>query len=484
MQGCGVVRAFLLVFSLLIGISTVQAQQRTPEYLNSERVYKSTPIETRLLLQVLLIASGDWSAVPNLEYNSRLHQAIASSQIKNRANGGTNDNWINNLVGSTKPIFSIADFQQVRHPTKDVTILVPRGLAPNQTYSKNGLKFQSKLMQLSFSYYDLDLETAYYKLLELSGNVEFKLLRKDFFVVISTDNGSRTYTRYHRHDGGMIGFDYTRSSGDWRSDVIQTLISGSLYINKAYGLILPLPNSESTNSNQNVARAPAAPIAPSAVASPPPLPTPPASTSSSGSGFFVSSNGHIVTNAHVVDGCQNITISKNGEPQVQARLGATDPQNDLAILIATAKPEKILNIRMSPAKLGEPIAAFGFPLSNVLSRNGNFTLGNVTALAGINDDSRELQVSAAVQPGNSGGPLLDYNGDLVGVVASKLNAMKTASRVGDIPQNVNFAIKATNLASFLDANRVAYSTNIGSTMQVVELAEHARLATVFISCQK
>ncbi|MGI8568125.1 MAG: S1 family peptidase, partial [Methylocella sp.] len=69
------------------------------------------------------------------------------------------------------------------------------------------------------------------------------------------------------------------------------------------------------------------------------------------------------------------------------------------------------------------VAAFGFPLAGLLATSGNFTLGNVTAVAGLGDDTRILQISAPVQPGSSGGPLLDYSGNVVGVVEGKLNAI-------------------------------------------------------------
>ena len=76
------------------------------------------------------------------------------------------------------------------------------------------------------------------------------------------------------------------------------------------------------------------------------------------------------------------------------------------------------------------VAVFGYPLSQVLASSGNFTLGNITALAGLRDDARHLQISAPVQAGNSGGPLLDASGNLVGTIISKLNAMKVVQATG------------------------------------------------------
>ncbi len=128
------------------------------------------------------------------------------------------------------------------------------------------------------------------------------------------------------------------------------------------------------------------------------------------------------------------------------------------------------------------MAAFGYPYADVLASSGNFTLGNVTALAGIGDDSRYLQMSTPVQAGNSGGPLLDQNGNLVGVVTAKLNALKFKQ---DVPQNVNFALKASIVANFLDTNRIDYA--LGSSADPLkheDLAERASSMSLFILCAR
>jgi serine protease Do len=149
-----------------------------------------------------------------------------------------------------------------------------------------------------------------------------------------------------------------------------------------------------------------------------------------------------------------------------------------------AHPRAFASLR-SGVHLGEGVAAFGFPLTGLLATSGNFTLGNVTAVAGLRDDTRFLQISAPVQPGNSGGPLLDYSGN-VGVVVGKLNAIAVFKVTDDLPQNVNFAIKANVVTNFLDANNVAYiSGSIGSTaLQPTEIAEHAKGLSVIVECNK
>jgi serine protease Do len=134
----------------------------------------------------------------------------------------------------------------------------------------------------------------------------------------------------------------------------------------------------------------------------------------------------------------------------------TDAANDLALLKGNLMPVQAAVLRVG-VKVGEEVAAFGFPLVGLLSTSDNFTRGNVSAITGLGDDTRYLQITAPIQPGNSGGPLLDQSGNVVGVVVSKLDVIKIAAAIDDVAQNVNFAIKTTVLMNFLDANGVSYT---------------------------
>ena len=162
---------------------------------------------------------------------------------------------------------------------------------------------------------------------------------------------------------------------------------------------------------------------------------------STGTGFYISSDT-IVTNFHVVNGCAELRLHKSGGDLGTAQVLATSRADDLAALRTAAPAKSFLRLRIgAPIKAAEPVLVFGYPLAEALSSAGNTTVGNVTALAGLGDDSRYIQISAAVQPGNSGGPAIDEAGRLMGVVVAKLNALAIARLTGDIPQNVNFAIK-------------------------------------------
>jgi S1-C subfamily serine protease len=160
-----------------------------------------------------------------------------------------------------------------------------------------------------------------------------------------------------------------------------------------------------------------------------------------------------------------------------------DTINDLALLKADTRPDEVAAFQLTP-RLGDPVEAFGYPLADLLSTSGNFSLGNISALSGLGDDSRYLQISVPVQPGNSGGPLLDQHGNVVGIVSAKLNAQVMFRKEGDIPENVNFALKASVATNFLQTNDVNFA--LGESTQVMEpsdLAQRAKAISVFVVCR-
>jgi len=208
-----------------------------------------------------------------------------------------------------------------------------------------------------------------------------------------------------------------------------------------------------------------------------------AQTIRTGTGFAVSTATHVVTNAHVATGCRTLRVLQ-GTANAPAMLVAWDDKTDLALLQTDLRTPRIAALRSTPAvRLGEPVISFGFPLAGSLSKEGNLTTGNVSALAGLRDDPTYLQMTAPVQPGNSGGPLLDSAAHVIGVVTAKLDAVAIAKRTGDIPQNVNFAIKTEVLRPLLRTNDVAFDEEVSDrALSTADIADLARGFTVQIEC--
>lgn len=206
---------------------------------------------------------------------------------------------------------------------------------------------------------------------------------------------------------------------------------------------------------------------------------------SSGSGFVVA-EGRALTNHHVIDGCRRVAVRTPQGATLPARVLAGDARRDLALLAIEGAAGPPLAFRDNPAVArGEAVVTYGFPLSGVLSSGPTLTTGDISALAGLRDNPLHFQISAPVQPGNSGGPLLDAQANVVGVVVSKLNAMRIAQMTGgDIPQNVNFAIKGAEALRFLREQSVAprLAASTGADRRASEVGEVAHASTLFIQC--
>jgi len=218
-----------------------------------------------------------------------------------------------------------------------------------------------------------------------------------------------------------------------------------------------------------------------------PLPAAPSGSGrmKAGSGFVVATDGTVMTNAHVVDQCRSIRVTPADGTARPARVLAATEQDDMALL--RTEPEGLVPVNFRedrPLRSGDGVVVVGYPLSTLLSREANVTAGVVSAMAGLRGDPRHYQITAPVQKGNSGGPLADMNGNVVGIVSAKLNAMRVAGQTGDLPQNINFAIKADLARRYLDSNGVRYQTAASpATLSVADVGDRIKRSSVFIECR-
>ncbi|HEY3861090.1 MAG TPA: serine protease [Verrucomicrobiae bacterium] len=168
-----------------------------------------------------------------------------------------------------------------------------------------------------------------------------------------------------------------------------------------------------------------------------------------GSGFFVTRDGYLVTNHHVVDGADKIEVHYQGQV-FRAKIAADDLTNDLAVLKVDGGNFEPLSIsQKDTASLGQEVFTIGFPNIQLQGVEPKYTDGKISSLAGMEDDPREYQISVPVQPGNSGGPLCDTHGEVVGIVVARLNDMTMLEASGVVPQNVNYAVKSRLAAKLL-----------------------------------
>ncbi|GAB4065417.1 trypsin-like peptidase domain-containing protein [Ancylobacter sonchi] len=202
----------------------------------------------------------------------------------------------------------------------------------------------------------------------------------------------------------------------------------------------------------------------------------------SGSGFFVSGDGLMLTNAHVAGDCRSLTVRPYGPAQLVQKDGA----NDLAVIrVVGATPKAVAAFREEPVRLGSSVMMLGYPLSNYLNSALNVTAGMVSSLSGIDGDTRYLQFTAPTQPGNSGGPLLDNTGRVVGVATAKLSDLSVIKVAGTVPQNVNFALGNGAALAFLRAAGVPVNVRgEASEMKAEDIAETGAKFTAQIICER
>lgn len=199
-----------------------------------------------------------------------------------------------------------------------------------------------------------------------------------------------------------------------------------------------------------------------------------------GSGFVIAAPGYVLTNNHVVEQCAEV---RSPAHKTTLRVVARDAKHDLALLEGDLPGTQAAHFRASaPPRLGEPVIVAGFPLSDLLASSLNVTSGTISALAGPKNNESLFQITAPVQRGNSGGPVLDANGDVVGVVVSKLNALRVAMATGDVPQNVNFAIDGSLARSFIEGQGIELPEPPATAPSTRDAPEKARGFTLLLEC--
>ena len=180
----------------------------------------------------------------------------------------------------------------------------------------------------------------------------------------------------------------------------------------------------------------------------------------SGTGWFVNSN-HVVTCYHVIEGRNNLACHFQNGIVENLSVVAFDKDSDTAILglAEGGISHKWLRLQRRPGKLADKVCTFGYPLPSLLGQDLKYSEGSISSMSGIAGDTSTYQISVPLQPGNSGGALLNVRGEVVGITSSRLDAIKTAVITGGIPQNVNYAIKVRYLIALLDDNGIDYSAS-------------------------
>ena len=193
----------------------------------------------------------------------------------------------------------------------------------------------------------------------------------------------------------------------------------------------------------------------------------------SGSGFFVSNDGHVITNYHVIEGCDINKLSFKGS-QTELKVLAVDKVNDITILKSDIRPKIIFPVSNEDVTLLEDVIVAGFPLGKQISSAIKTHKGVVTALAGVGDNYSFFQTDAAINQGNSGGPIINQKGNVVGIAV--------ATWVEEGVQGVHFGIKSSTLKTFASANGLSFASSNYKKLSNKDLGKLITDSTVYIEC--
>lgn len=179
-----------------------------------------------------------------------------------------------------------------------------------------------------------------------------------------------------------------------------------------------------------------------------------------GTGFFVGNDGHILTSNHVVAGAQTIFVTTSAGERVRATVVRSSEATDIAVLRVQAQPPRFLTLSSSRrVQSGARVFTVGFPVASILGREPRYTEGTISALSGPGGEQTFFQISVPVQPGNSGGPLLNERGEVIGVIAASAAVAAFFRATGTLPQNMNWAVKSDYAAPMVaELPPVAYPT--------------------------
>ncbi|BCP54801.1 hypothetical protein K32_34180 [Kaistia sp. 32K] len=469
-------RRFILF--LLIVMFWVPARTQAADYAEARAAFNRLDAGSRLTIPLMLVTIGRYNGMVSGELNKRIYRGILEYQSSLRAapTGILTPSQTDILYREGFQIWRRWGLQSSELPMGRGVLYLPLNLVgyPRATARGRAYEAADSSVAIDLSVYspgEYSLAELYVKLSKNAGRraVKYKVLRDDFFVVSGSLGPRDYYTKYAYDRGYLVGFtlawDPTRMGV---GDRLAVLMSNTFFPGAAPESS-PVAEDRSEPAPAQVAAAPA------------PAPSPPEPSRggvSTGSGFFVRDDGLLVTNNHVVENCTSIDVLKVGSATILAR----DVSNDLALL-RTAGQGHSVQFRSSPIQLGEAVYALGYPYAGTLDNGLNFTNGLVSSLAGIQNDSRYIQVTAAVQPGNSRGPLMDEFGTVAGVVTARLNDINMLKNSGSLPQNVNFAIRADFVMSFLRANGIEPSAAAGDAkMPASDIAARGRDFTVQIVC--
>ncbi|MDF2141732.1 serine protease [Paenirhodobacter sp. CAU 1674] len=482
-------RRFALGLLVVLSLSSAARAWTSDELMDTFDARDLTPTEIRFLQAAMAIKNtyvgmidGKWGARSTQALQAFIRKRDLDLDLENLPNIAPVL-----LALDTITIFADEGWSRYHFDFADLSFLSP-GETMSSSVSANGLSldFNDSVSSLAISLTsgDVDRTVAFHRYALDNAVSAPYTVRKDA-VIITSARVTGGKTLYVRSD--------KITSREWSTILVSAsdrdagrmaVVTGSILPHRGGDLDLPKGGElytglmaflEDMKNSDSVAEGPT-PDQGTVAARPPSAPE--ESTQGTGTGFAVSPNGMILTNNHVAGNCSKITV--DGSP---ATVIGKDEAFDLALVqVAGVTDLPSVTFAERPAPLNADVTVAGYPLTGLLG-GLNVTRGSVTSVKGLGGDGSTMQISAPVQPGNSGGPVVDAHGQVVGVVVSKLDAKVVQDEIGDIPQNVNFAIRGEIAKLFLYQNGVTPETSdLTEQVALEDLGRRLKDVTHLITC--
>jgi len=423
---------------------------------DSERWFNNLPKEEQVLLQMNLTLLGRYTSLVDGEFGPGTYRAITEFQ-KERGlvpSGVLTRAQLEAMTADATEIFAAMGMETVEDQRARISLFVPRSLLRDVSETRRGNAYATQdggivletirkpVDEESFAelFATLSTDTAHRR-------ITYTSFTTDRFVVSGMADGELFYLMFHDAGDASVGFSLSWPRAQNELGVMLAMFTASL----------ARPLSENTGEERQ-----------------------PGSSTSSGSGFFFAAQGMILTNQHVVEGCTVIEVTGFG----RATVLKSDSGTDLAVLqLRAPKPHKWARVRLDPPRLGEPVILLGYPLADILNSSLNVGTGIVSAEKAVGSHPEWFTTDAGIQPGNSGGPILDEAGNVVGVAVAKADDRALLASAGTTASNIGFAINNLKVLEFIEIFRHDPPARSGTRRSVQEVAEDGRDFTVQVMCE-
>jgi serine protease Do len=462
---------FLVVVLLYCLVAASVSAQAS--YRDAERWFNALSFENRAGIQLALIWTGDYNGLVDGALGRRTYRSIQAYQqnIGAPPTGTLSRRQFDELMALASGVMDELGFDFVSDQTTGLTLALPTAIVFAAGPTRRGYHWASPDKSVEVETVAMPVtERSYLQLYERlsrerpNRRVTYRTFKPSFFVVSGYVGTTKFYSRFQPGPVATRGFSlaWDPSLGPIMDRLAVAMSSLLLYDNSDSEPFTAEPDKRDSPEPEQRA----------------------ADEFFQGTGFFVSTAGHLVTNDHVVERCRDVVIRLADGQVSEARIVARSSDDDLAILEAEMAPDAVAGFRSGqPVRVGEGIVVFGFPLAGTFGMSsGVLTTGHVSALAGPGDHPGLLQMSAPVQSGNSGSPLLDQSGNVIGVVTWKSGILSVPEGL-ELLQNMNFAVKSSVVINMLDAHGVPYMTKPSDVEKAVtDIADEARQYTALVVC--